>query len=229
MQKDYVKESEEYYYLNELVKHFNKQEDIASVFQYPILKSIQKELKNSGSISDALIDHNGKRRWVEIVTMSRSKNERSIIGKERKGDLSTVGIVRTMNLNVAHNETFSSLLSAISVKCAKNYSEFAELTQSSNGILLVGFMNSDPFFTRHELAQLIEKIDEHTMDSLLCGKSNFSEIYFSCCVDMLNGEWQNIVVCIANADMMNRARDRYIRKQILLEEFEKRKELQDNL
>ena len=107
-----------------------------------------------------------------------------------------------------------SFFQAVQKKIGKDYSQFSNLSNLEPlGILLVCFVDEDPFFMPEEFEQFINQVkDEHIFDSLKLGDSQFCQIFFGAYINTVTGVYLHYI-SVVNLPMMLRVMLRFERKK----------------
>ena len=148
------------------------------ILEHPI-KSVNPEIGISPA--DAIININGKKEWLELTTISRHIEMRKQIGDLRKHPEKYKGQSFIPGISPAKFESLPlKIYEAIIKKMNKNYSCMSSLL-GKKGILLICFVNNDPFFDIDNWRNLIGILkDHHIQCSWLVNVKNkyFKEIVF---------------------------------------------------
>lgn len=175
MEHDVVKIAEE----QEAIESFVELDVSYVVKQYPIIL----HLDEGDSIPDAIVINkkNNQKYWLEVVTISRTLQEREEVGKLRSGaiweepDQSIFDA--PVDFQLFEDEIYQQICRAIYKKNQKNYTRFAELYNLElSGILLVRLINFRPFLDVQMLSQVKSRFDIELLRSLGCDKHIFNKI-----------------------------------------------------
>ncbi len=190
----------------------------SALIETPINSVSERQLRNGQSIPDALFLHNGAKIWVESTTFSRCQAMRVAMGEAQK----KIGEYQGLRMGIPPGEwglAWDELRKAISKKLKKDYSQFAELTQSHPmGHLIVAYMIEDPFLTVQGFLHFIELVsDEYVLFSWEIDKGQFEAISVMAFVPNYNkGCWEWVTVKIADKDTMCRLKEWRLRKDQLV-------------
>ncbi len=194
-------------------------EDRKIIFENPRERVKENQLRKGQSIPDAIIPELNE--WVELTTFSRSERMRSLIGEIRKYP------DRFQNMRYIPGYLFGDFrpleveaYNAIVRKNSKDYSQFSSLAGlSQNGILLLRFVNIDPFHDIKEYNKLISILsDEIVLFTRGVHQSQFCQIVFGAYV-CDRGVWQTKFTVVADKDKMARLRNRNVNEEKILNEI----------
>ena len=175
MDHDVIKIAEE----QEAIESFIELDARYVVKQYPITL----HLDEGDSIPDAVIVNkkNNQQDWLEVVTISRTLQEREEVGKLRSGAIwqepEQSIFDAPIDLQLFEDEIYQQICRAIYKKNQKNYKRFAALYNLEvAGILLIRLINFRPFLNEKVLSQIKSRFDEQLLRSLGCEKHIFKRV-----------------------------------------------------
>jgi hypothetical protein len=195
-------------YLELINERLNSHQEKIFLVEHPIVSVDKKELRDNQCIPDAILSDET---WIEITTFSRSDSMRKLIGDLQKHSEKFEGI--KFIRGISPNEFRPLILQwgkAMEKKIIKDYSRFELLAnmKSGKGILLIVFVNNDPFFNNREYEAFIENARyEYIYDNFDFSKNCFQKIMFLGFVEAQN-VWQCKLETILDPKTINRTTHR---------------------
>ncbi|MDR3550271.1 MAG: hypothetical protein P4L31_02575 [Candidatus Babeliales bacterium] len=203
--------------LEKYLELFNNQFNgtLKNVFlvEHPIVSVDKKKLSDKQCIPDAILSDGS---WIEITTFSRSASMRKMMGDTRRYREKFEGIRPMPEISPYELEPLISQWGkAMEKKIIKDYSQFLLLAdlQVSKGILLIVFMQNDPFFDYREYLDFIDYAKyEYIYDNFNFSKNCFQKIMFLAHV-YIEGGWQYKLEIILDSKAIDRTSRRSERKR----------------
>ncbi|MBV8661134.1 MAG: hypothetical protein JO129_03245 [Candidatus Dependentiae bacterium] len=172
---------------HDLIKHAEEREAIESFIQLDKSCSLQQfpltlQLDTDDSIPDAIVMNkkDGLLHWLEVVTISRTAQEREEVGKFRNGEIwqdDELLSGEIFDLQLFEDETYQQICNAIYKKNQKNYTKFSELYRTKiRGTLIVRLINFRPFLDTGMISKICDKFNKNVLLSLHCDKPVFDRI-----------------------------------------------------
>lgn len=172
---------EEKYFIEQFRDYFESKMGIQITIQSPIMSVKYNQLDRGQSLPDGIIEGLGV--WMELTTFSRNQAMRKQIGELRKfpDRYSKHAYIPGVAINLDKNMLVSQAYEAISKKITKDYSQFVTLSKTQDkGILLIRFVNNDPFHDDNEFRELFDLLsDEHILYSWRVHQGQFNMIMLS--------------------------------------------------
>lgn len=152
------------------------------IIESPIYSVTNKELGKNNGIPDAIIlDENEHRVFVEHTSFSRCQEMQRQIRDLAKYPEKYDECKYINGISLDKYEPLSyGYIKAITQKLNKDYRKFSELANTEKkGILLITFLNNDPFFTYESFNTFIQTVqDDHFCNAIDFFKGCFDKIIF---------------------------------------------------